>query len=393
MPSCLPYRLIPTGLFLLALCLLVGSVNAKTQQQTQQQLQSILLQIDKLKQVIAVKEDSKSKYLGQLRSIETEIGRVSQQLDKTNDNIRDKQQRLKALAATRTEHQQQLSRETDNLAAQVYTAYTLGKQERVKLMFSQKQPQQFQRNLVYYQYFSNARADLITTVETSIQEIVSTESLIETARQELERTSQSLQRQRQQLSDKRSQRQSIVSNLEQQLTQQGGQLNDLSEEAQELQYLLESIQEIFIDAPPPPEQHKPFPQMKGKLAWPVKGKLRNLYGRLKQGSDLRWQGVVLQAPGGRHVRAISSGRVAFADWMRGFGNLVIIDHGDAYMSLYGHNESLYKSVGQWVEPGDIIGSVGDSGGQQKTGLYLEIRKQGKPQNPTQWFTRGKFFAG
>ncbi len=133
--------------------------------------------------------------------------------------------------------------------------------------------------------------------------------------------------------------------------------------------------------------------MKGKLAWPVEGKLRNLYGRLKPGSDLRWQGVMLQAPGGRQVRAISSGRVAFADWMRGFGNLLIIDHGDTYLSLYGHNESLYKSAGEWVDPGEVIGSVGDSGGQQKPGLYLEIRKNGKPQNPTRWFQRGKFFTG
>ncbi len=386
-------RLLTIGILLLAGSLAFATVSAKTQKETQQQLKEILLKIDKLKQVIAVKEDSKSKYLGQLRSIETDIGQVSQLLERTNKSIGDKRKRLRGLAETRTEHQQQLSRENESLAEQVYTAYTLGQQERIKLLFSQKQPQQFQRNLVYYQYFSNARADLIESVESSIAEIISTESLINTAKKDLEKTGEKLQSQKTQLTSKRSQRRSIVANLERQLKNQSGELDQLSDEAKELQYLLESIQEIFIDAPPPPEQHKPFPQMKGKLAWPVEGKLRNLYGRLKPGSDLRWQGVMLQAPGGRQVRAISSGRVAFADWMRGFGNLLIIDHGDTYLSLYGHNESLYKSAGEWVDPGEVIGSVGDSGGQQKPGLYLEIRKNGKPQNPTRWFQRGKFFTG
>lgn len=393
MPGCQIRCLNLLGLTLLTSCLTVGMATARTQQQTEQQLQSLLQEISKLKQVIEVKEDSKSKYLGQLRAIETDIGQVSRLLEKTNTSIRDKRQHLTALARTRTGHQQQLSRENGRLAEQIYAAYTLGQQERVKLMFSQQKPQQFQRNLVYYQYFSNARVDLIESVENSITQIINSESLINTAKKDLERTGESLQQQKDQLTSKRNQRKSIVANLESQLKEQGGQLEELSDEARELQYLLDSIQEIFVDAPPPPERHKPFPQMKGKLAWPVEGKLRNLYGRLKKGSDLRWQGVVLQAPGGRHVRAISSGRVAFADWMRGFGNLVIIDHGDTYMSLYGHNESLFRSVGEWVDPGDIIGSVGDSGGQQKTGLYLEIRKQGKPQNPTRWFERGKFFTG
>ncbi len=224
-------RLLTIGILLLAGSLAFATVSAKTQKETQQQLKEILLKIDKLKQVIAVKEDSKSKYLGQLRSIETDIGQVSQLLERTNKSIGDKRKRLRGLAETRTEHQQQLSRENESLAEQVYTAYTLGQQERIKLLFSQKQPQQFQRNLVYYQYFSNARADLIESVESSIAEIISTESLINTAKKDLEKTGEKLQSQKTQLTSKRSQRRSIVANLERQLKNQSGELDQLSDEA------------------------------------------------------------------------------------------------------------------------------------------------------------------
>jgi septal ring factor EnvC (AmiA/AmiB activator) len=117
-----------------------------------------------------------------------------------------------------------------------------------------------------------------------------------------------------------------------------------------------------------------------------------MFVRYKSGSDLRWQGVIIEAPTGRHVRAVSHGRVAFSDWLRGLGNLIIIDHGNSYLSLYGHNESLYKSAGEWVEPGDIIGSVGNSGGRPDPALYFEIRKKGKPQNPTKWCKSGNQFA-
>jgi septal ring factor EnvC (AmiA/AmiB activator) len=124
----------------------------------------------------------------------------------------------------------------------------------------------------------------------------------------------------------------------------------------------------------------------------VQGNIKKLFGRQKPLSDLRWQGIMIYAPAGNHVRAVSRGRIAFADWLRGLGNLVIIDHGNSYLSLYGHNESLFKSAGEWVESGDIISSIGSSGGQQKPGLYFEIRKKGKPQNPTRWCKAGNQFA-
>jgi len=358
----------------------------------EKQLNTLLHKIDKLKQAIDVKEDSKSRYIKQLKTIERNIGNVNLKIRQTGDQIKTKKADLAALRATRLEHQRSLSRENEYLAEQVYSAFTLGHQEKVKLLFSQQQPQTLQRNLVYYQYFSNARVALINSVKTSIDKILETESLIRQAQNDLQKNQQALATQRQQLKKDLGKRKTIVASLDKQLKSQGGSLTRLEDEATQLQNLIKSIQEIFNEAPEVEISRQAFARLKGKLAWPVKGKVKRLYGRNKPLSNLRWQGVVIEAQSGSQVMAVSHGRVAFADWLRGLGNLIIIDHGNSYLSLYGHNESLFKAAGEWVEAGEVISSIGSSGGQNTPGLYFEIRKKGKPQNPTGWCKSGNSFA-
>ena len=385
----------PSKLFLsaLAACLLASApAMAEDREVREKQLKTVLGKIEKLKQAIDVKEDSKSKYIKQLKSIERNIGGISQDIRAIGKKIKARKKELAALRETRLQHQRQLSRENDYLAEQVYTAFTLGREEKVKLLFSQQEPQSLQRNLVYYQYFSNARVALINDVQANIDKIIETEELIQQARQELEKDQQALNRQKQKLDKDRGKRKSIIASLDQQLKKQGGNLSRLEDEAVQLQNLIKSIQEIFVDAPETEISRRAFAELKGKLAWPVKGKLKRLFGRNKPLSNLRWQGVMIEAPGGTHVQAVSHGRIAFADWLRGLGNLIIIDHGNSYLSLYGHNESLFKSAGEWVDAGEVISSIGSSGGQKKPGLYFEIRKKGKPQNPTGWCKANNRFA-
>lgn len=360
----------------------------------EKQLKTLLRKIDQLKQAIDVKEDNKSSYTRQLKSIERKIGKVNQQIRATDKKITAKKSELKALRATRLKHQRQLSQENDYLAEQVYAAFTLGRQERAKLLFSQQNPQALQRNLVYYQYFSNARVTLINEVQRNIDKIIATEELIRQAQLDLEQNQKSLGAQRKELNADLGKRKTIVSSLDKELKQQGGSLSRLQDEATQLQNLIKSIEQIFVDAPESEISQKAFAELKGKLAWPVNGKVKKLFGRSKPQSELRWQGVVIEAPNGRQVKAVSHGRIAFADWLRGLGNLVIIDHGNSYLSLYGHNESLYKSAGEWVEAGDVISTIGNSGGQNKSGLYFEIRKKGRPQNPSGWCkSKNKFASG
>ena len=385
----------PRKLFLgaIAACLLATAPSmADDRDAREKQLKAVLGKIEQLKQAIDVKEDSKSKYIKQLKSIERNIGDINQKIRATGKKIKARKKELAALRETRLKHQRQLSRENDYLAEQIYTAFTLGREEKVKLLFSQQEPQSLQRNLVYYEYFSNARVALINDVQANIDKIIETEQLIQQARQDLEKNQQALNQQKQKLDKDRGKRKSIVASLDKQLKKQGGSLSRLEDEAVQLQNLIKSIQEIFVDAPESEFSQRAFAELKGKLAWPVKGKLKRLFGRNKPLSNLRWQGVMIEAPGGTHVQAVSHGRVAFADWLRGLGNLIIIDHGNSYLSLYGHNESLFKTAGEWVDAGEVISSIGNSGGQKKSGLYFEIRKKGKPQNPTGWCKANNKFA-
>ena len=394
--SCMPSTQIRSGfrIFITAVltCCLLQPLVADEKTQKEKQLKALQGKIEKLKKTIHVKQDSKSRYTSQLREIEGEIGKLSKKIRTTEKKIKQRKNELKKLRDTRKQHQKKLAKENDILAEQVYAAFTLGKQEQMKLLFSQQDVEFIQQNLVYYQYFSNARANLINTVQENISQILATESRISLASQALEKNRETLKSQQSQLKKDGSKRKSIISSLDKQLKKQGGHLNQLEDEAKELQNLLDSIEDILIETPAPQLSKQAFASLRGKLAWPVKGKVRRLFGRTKPLSNLRWQGVIIQAPTGRHVRAISHGRVAFADWLRGLGNLIIIDHGNSYLSLYGHNESLFKAAGEWVEPGDIIGSIGNSGGQDKPGLYFEIRKKGKPQNPTKWCKSGIQFA-
>jgi septal ring factor EnvC (AmiA/AmiB activator) len=379
------FRLPKLALTLMLACLVVAPLSSAADKSTkQQQLQILLKKIDSLKQTINVKEDSKSKYIKQLKTIEANVAQVNLKVRQTGEQIKKRKSRLKKLRATRLEHQRKLSRENEYLAEQVYAAFTLGRQEKVKLLFSQQAPDALQRNLVYYEYFSNARVELINGVQSSIDKIIETESLIQQAQAELQQDQQALTEQKKRLKQDLSKRKTIIASLDSQLKKQGGSLSRLQDEAMQLQNLINSIQEIFAEAPESKISQQAFSGLKGKLAWPVKGKVRRLFGRHKPASDLRWQGVRIEAQSGSHVKSVSHGRIAFADWLRGLGNLIIIDHGNSYLSLYGHNESLFKNAGEWVDAGEIISSIGSSGGQSTPGLYFEIRKKGKPQNPTSW---------
>ena len=132
---------------------------------------------------------------------------------------------------------------------------------------------------------------------------------------------------------------------------------------------------------------EPFSTFKGKLTWPVAGEVLHDYGTSRGSGPLKWNGVVLAAPRGREVRAVYHGRVIFADWLAGMGLLVVVDHGENFMTLYGYNETVLKSPGDWVAPGDAIATVGDSGGQSQASLYFEVRQGTRPVNPRQWVSR------
>ena len=143
---------------------------------------------------------------------------------------------------------------------------------------------------------------------------------------------------------------------------------------------------MFIDAPDGGPS-KPFAQMRGRLPWPVRGRVLHRYGEQRPGGRLLWEGMLIESAAGGEVKSVAAGRVAFADWLPHYGLLVILEHGDGYLSLYGHNQTLYKQLGEWVQRGERIAASGDSGGQQRAALYFEVRKGKEPQDPRKWLAK------
>lgn len=378
--------------FFVLSCLIAYPVAAQIDEKAKkvQQLTQLKSRIEKLRKTIEVKENSRSSYIRQLRDIEKKIGTLGRQIRKTGENIQQQKKQVKKLKQQTSQLRQQLARQNSLLASQIYTAYTLGQQEQIKLLLSQQDPGELQRNLTYYRYFSDSRARQIAGIQLQIHALAEKEQEVASAQQQLEKALQQKRQQKTRLSRDRIQREQILSTLEKELKKQGRYLSRLEENAKNLRQLINSLSEILTDNPSEQMTQK-FSRLKGKLSWPVKGRVKKLFGHRKPPSDLRWQGVMINAPRGNNVRAIAHGRVAFSDWLRGMGNLIIIDHGDGYLSLYGHNESLFKSAGEWVDAGEIIASIGNSGGHQKPGLYFEIRRKGKPQNPTRWCKAGNWF--
>ena len=172
--------------------------------------------------------------------------------------------------------------------------------------------------------------------------------------------------------------------MEKEIATQGSRLKKFVADEQQLQQLLKEIRNIMPSMLTEIDKRETFSKRRGQLKWPVKGKVKRIFGKSRQAANLKWNGVLISSNEGNNVRAISHGRVAYADWLRGYGMLVIIDHGDGYMTLYGYNQALYKETGDWVEEGEVIASVGRSGGQLKSGLYFEVRVKGQPSNPAKW---------
>ena len=329
-----------------------------------------------------------------LRRTERHIGKVVALLKQLEYQLRQQQRELKKLQARRRGLQSDLHTQRVTLARQIRAAYAIGQQEYLKILLNQQDPSVVARTLTYYDYFHRARLARMQDINDSLAELRTVEKNIQRQAAALEKTRAEQRREKAQLEKTRQQRATLLTSLQRQIVAKGQRLSRMEEDERRLQRLLDSLATAPQEAPGSADgetalslgsgEHIPFAKLRGRLNWPSRGRLSTRYGSRRKVGKLKWQGVNIRAPEGTEVRAISHGRVAFADWLRGFGLLIIIDHGDGYMSLYGANQSLFKEVGDWVETGEVIASVGNSGGRQESALYFEIRHNGKPTNPLKW---------
>jgi septal ring factor EnvC (AmiA/AmiB activator) len=278
----------------------------------------------------------------------------------------------------------ELEREMTLLATQVRTAYISGRQERVKLLLNQRDPATLGRMLTYYRYFSDYRGENIGRVNTIIDDLERLQAQAAEEEQRIAGLARALYAELTELNVAQEERQRLLVSLKSRIAEEGSEVSRLASQEQDLSRLIEELTSILSDFPITSEE--PFSKHKGRLTWPIAGGLVHDFGQPRAGG-LNWNGVVLSASRGTEVRAVYHGRVAFADWLSGMGLLLIVDHGEGYLTLYGYNETLLKSAGDWVAPGDVIATVGESGGQQQPALYFELRSGRSPVNPRSWFNR------
>lgn len=297
--------------------------------------------------------------------------------------MKDKQNTLIDLKNQQQVQQQQLERQRKQLAQQIRAAYIVGRQDYLKLWLNQENPFRMGRLLSYYDYINRARTQQIQSLHNTLKNIEDLKNTINQEKTNLDQMATEEKNRVEHLQLTQQQRQLILAQLTSTLEGQEQELARLQEEKQQLATLLETLDNTYQFLPNFFGKPILFDNLKGKLPKPVEGQISHHFGERLVGS-LKWQGIFIEAPAGQKIQAVAPGRVVFAQWFRNLGLLIILDHGKNYMSLYAHNQSLYKNVGDIVKTQEIIASVGNSGGRKTTGLYFEIRHQGNPINPLEW---------
>lgn len=346
------------------------------------ELKQVRTRIESIRKAIHDDAEKRDTLATQLKGAELEIQSAREALADIRSRRQAAEDKLRALRAEREETQAQVDSQRAALSAELRAAYMNGSEEQIKILLNQSEPTLLGRMMAYYGYFGRARAERITAINERLAHLdLLTENIaVETAR--LKTIESDNVHEVSSLAGARDRRAVTLAKVQDQLKSRGDELAKLERDAKALERLVEQLRRAIEDFPQLADQ--PFQKVKGKLPWPVKGPLIARFGQLRAGGPLKWQGLLIAAARGTQVRAPFHGRVVYSDWLPGLGLLIVLDHGGGFMSLYGHNEQLYRKVGDRVAPGDALAAVGEVAGVGKTGLYLEIRKGRQVLNPAEW---------
>ena len=387
-PAVLPFLIV---LISTALLLLPPSTHANTDvvdaQKTEKELSQVKKKIQSLQSVIKSTQTRRSDTEEALRKVELEISNTRRDLREANTQIRQSRKTVSRLNEEKARLEAAKKKQKAALVSDIQAAYRTGRQEYIKLLLNQQEPEKLARVIKYYDYFHRTRLRNIQAFNSTITSLEENQQQLDDELERLQNLKLRLEIQQEGLINAKSQRQKVLEKLDLSLRDKDKRLSKLSESQEELQRLLRAVQETLADLPANVGDTTPFSQRKGKLVWPAEGRVARSFRSRREDSNLRWNGVIIRTDNGAPVKSVHRGRVVFSDWLRGFGLLTIIDHGDNYYTLYGHNESLLTEPGDWVEMGQVIAYTGTSGGQDRPGLYFEIRKDGNPVNPSHWCRR------
>ncbi len=363
------------------LCILPAAAATPKRAQTEAQLKAVQAEIARIHKRESRGQAEVDRMTRELKSAELAVGAARGALDQLQGERAERAQRRAQLAAQKRQLQSQIAAERTALAGELRAAYLIGRDEPLKLLLNQQDPARAGRMLAYYSYFGRARADELARIAANVRQLDALDAQLAGEEQRLAGLESQQSAALGQLEDARSKRLAALTSLEAQSRTRAQQLQRLQQERAGLATLLRRLRRAI---PAVPSGTDAFSRLRGELTWPVAGRIAASFGQDRAGG-LKWDGLLIDTARGAEVRAVYQGRVIFADWLPGLGLLMVIDHGDGYLSLYGHNERLYKKVGDAVAAGDAIAAAGDSGGSPRPELYFEIRKGDRPIDPRPWF--------
>lgn len=361
----------------------------------ERELRELRGRIEALQKNLADTEESKNEAADALRESERAISEANRTLRELASQSQEINGRLAELGAESRRRDEALKAQQTLLAQLLYQRYVGGQSEPLKLLLNREDPNETARRMHYFGYISRARAELIAELRESLAQLTRIAQEAERKAAELAAVTTESRAQRGLLEREKRARNQVLARLSRDIQRQRREIGTLKRDEGRLARLVESLAKLVARSkaaprsrnqriPQPSTEDSPFLELKGRLALPVRGELVNRFGGQRADGGVVWKGLFIAARAGEAVRAIADGRVVYADWLRGFGNLLIVDHGDAYMSLYGNNEALYKRVGDPIRGGEPVAAVGASGGNADSGLYFELRHQGKPLDPLDW---------
>ena len=355
-----------------------------TLDQTSEQIEALRAEITVIQVRLASQESERGALQDALREAEVQIGELDRQLGALSQARRALHQELNALDAQGEQLRQAQRQRSDSIDASIQQLWLLQQGGGFRVWLGDQTPQDVARNLAYFQTLIEAQQQMIAEYELGLEAISENRSRIAQAETALREQAAATEATKTTLTDQRATRQTTLAQISQQVQDDQQRLNVLERDQARLNTLLGELEAVAAAAPPEPRM--PFADAQGTLAMPVVGTLKNRYGG-RRNADIRWGGWLIAADEGEPVRAVHGGDIIYADWLRGQGLLMVVDHGEGWLSLYAQNHSLLRGVGDRVSAGDIIAKAGASGGSETSGLYFEIRHRGEPVDPGEWIRR------
>jgi septal ring factor EnvC (AmiA/AmiB activator) len=353
---------------------------------TPAQIENLKERIGDINEWLADAEKDRSSLEQQLAAVERKISKLTRERRSLQKKATEQQQRLNALKKDEQQLTRTLDRQRDSLKRQIRAAWMEGDAPAVKVLLNEIDPDKIARTMVYYEYLSRDTVGRLEAFRRSLESLKKTRDRVETTQANLARTEADVASRQQQLVGSRKERKQTLAALKSEINTRRTERDSLEADRERLEKLLKEVEQAIASIPSPNES-QPFGSLRKKLPWPVHGKVLSGFGDRYADGKLRRNGLLIQTRENAEITAIHYGRVVFANWLRGFGLITIIDHGDGYMTLYGHSSSLFTSPGDWVSAGEPIAIAGQTGGTSSPVLYFEIRHNGKPENPGKWLAR------